>query len=193
MRRARWLLLAVALLVGAFLVTRPLGSDDRDRSAGFYPVGAITEGIGIGERAPELEATVGGTVVRLQRLDDGPATLAELRGGPVWIVFGATWCLPCREEAPILRDALNATPGGVTLLAVSIQETAETVRAYAQEARLPYPQALDRTGAVAQRYGIYGYPTHYLLNADGIVVARYFGPLNRAQVDGYLDLLLGGD
>lgn len=193
MRLLRWLLLAAVVAVGAFLVTRPLGSDDPDRSAGFYAVGAATEGIGIGERAPELEAKVGGTRVRLERLDGGPATLAELRGGPVWIVFGATWCSPCREEAPILRDALNEAPGEVTLLAVSIQETAETVRAYAQGAGLPYPQALDRTGAVAQRYGVYGYPSHYLLDADGVIVARHFGPLDREQMDDYLALVLAAD
>lgn len=193
MRLLRWLLLAAVLAVGAFLVTRPLGSDDPYRSAGFYAVGAATEGIGLGERAPELEATVGGTLVRLERLDGGLATLAELRGGPVWIVFGATWCPPCREEAPILRDALNEAPGEVTLLAVSIQETAETVRAYAQGAGLPYPQALDRTGAVAQRYGVYGYPSHYLLDADGVIVARHFGPLDREQMDDYLALVLAAD
>lgn len=188
----RWLALAAVVAVAGFLVTRPLGSDDPELGEGFYAVGSATEGIGIGDRAPELTATVGGSVVRLERLDGGPATLAALRGSPVWLVFGTTWCAPCREEAPILRDALNSSGAEITLLGISIQETDDTVRAYADELDLPYPQALDRTGAVAQRYGVYGYPTHYLLDAGGIVVARHFGPLSREQIDGYLELL-GGD
>jgi thiol-disulfide isomerase/thioredoxin len=190
MRIARWLVVVAAVAVAAFVVTRPLGSDEPARSEGFYVVGAPTEGLRVGERAPELEATVGGARVSLEALDGGPTTLAQLRGTPAWLVFGTTWCAPCREEAPILDDAVDAAEGDITLLSISIQETAETVRAYVAEAGLESPWALDRTGAVSQGYGIYGYPTHYLLDADGVVLALHYGPLDREQADAYVALLL---
>src|SRR5512143_2084249 len=86
--------------------------------SGFVPVGDPVEGLRIGDIAPELTGTVNGQTVQLVDLDGQPIRLADLRGRPVWINFFATWCPPCQEETPVLRDAFAAhAADGLALVA----------------------------------------------------------------------------
>ncbi len=90
-----------------FVVTRPLGGADpistADPGAAFYRITAETQGLDLGQRAPELTGDNGGKPVQLMDLDGRPLTLASFKGHPVWINFWATWCPPCQRETPILR------------------------------------------------------------------------------------------
>lgn len=189
-----WVAAGAALLAVAWALTRPLGPADglSGRGDAFFATGTQREGIGIGQSAPELEATVGGHAAGLETPDGAPLRLADLAGRPAWIVFGATWCAPCREEIPALRDAYSRAGGELELVWVSISETADAVAGFAADQALPFPVALDRTGAVAERYGVWGYPTHYFLDASGAVRARYLGPMTADLTDQYLALILEG-
>jgi thiol-disulfide isomerase/thioredoxin len=73
--------------------------------SGFYQIDEPTTGLAIGQLAPELEGQVDGETVPLHDLDGDLVTLEALRGSPVWLNFFATWCPPCQEETPVLRDA----------------------------------------------------------------------------------------
>ncbi len=188
-----WAVALAAFLAIGWLVTRPLGPADglSGRGEAFFAIGSEREGIGTGRSAPELAANVGGHAVGLESLDGAPVRLADFVGRPTWIVFGATWCGPCREEIPALRAAYAAgAADGLQLLWVSISETADAVAGFAADQELPFPVALDRTGAVAERYGVWGYPTHYFIDADGVVQARYLGPMTRDLIEQYLVLIL---
>ena len=109
--------------------------------SGFVPVGEPVEGLRIGDIAPEFTGTTpDGQTIQLTDLDGNPISLAALRGRPVWINFFATWCPPCQEETPVLRDTFAAHQSqGLALIAVSVQETTvEDVRAYVQRYSLGY-------------------------------------------------------
>ena len=189
---ARQIGLINAAVVGSalmlFVVTRPLGGSDTsspvDPGATFYRLSAETQGLDLGQKAPELEGPNDGTSVQLTDLDGRPVSLASLKGRPVWINFWATWCPPCQRETPVLRDTFEAHKGeGLVLLAIDVQEPADTVRSYVQRYGLSYTIGLDVTGAIFRTYRIFGLPSHYFIDREGTIRGRYFGPLTREQAE----------
>ena len=178
-----------------FLVTRPLGSSSpptvQDPGALFYQISAKTQGLDLGQRAPELTGDDSGTPVQLSDLDGQVVTLASLKGHPVWINFWATWCPPCQRETPVLRDAFKTHQGeGLVLLAIDVQEPADSVRQYATKYGLTYRIGLDVTGAIFHVYRIYGLPSQYFIDRNGVIRGRYFGPLTRDQAEQQLQAIL---
>jgi thiol-disulfide isomerase/thioredoxin len=195
---ARQIGLINAVVVGSalvlFVVTRPLGGSDTaspiDPGAGFYRISAETQGLDLGQKAPELVGEHDGASVQLTDLDGRPVSLASLKGRPVWINFWATWCPPCQRETPVLRDAFEAhRSDGLVLLAIDVQEPADTVRRYVTRYDLSYQIGLDVTGAVFRTYRIFGLPSHYFIDREGIIRGRYFGPLTRDQVEQHLQAI----
>jgi thiol-disulfide isomerase/thioredoxin len=190
--------IANAVVVGSalvlFIVTRPLGGVATtvvDPGAGFYRISAETQGLELGQKAPELAGENAGAPVQLTDLEGRPVSLASLKGRPVWINFWATWCPPCQRETPILRDAYEAHKAeGLVLVAVDVQETPDAAREYATRYGLTYTIALDVTGAVFRTYRIFGLPSQYFIDRDGVIRGRYFGPLTRDQVEEQLKVIL---
>lgn len=161
--------------------------------SGFVPVGQEVEGLRVGDIAPELTGTTAdGQTVQLTDLDGNPITLAALRGRPVWINFFATWCPPCQEETPVLRDAFAAHEDeGLALVAISVQETTvEDVRAYVERYSLRYTVGFDATSAVFHTYRAFGLPTQLFLDRDGVIRQIVLGPVTRVQVEAILTPLL---
>ena len=161
---------------------------------GFVPVGDPVEGLRVGDLAPPLSGTVGGAVEQLTDLNAQPINLADYRGRPVWISFFATWCPPCQEETPVLRDTFAAHQAdGLALIAVSVQETtADDVRAYVQRYSLGYTVGFDATSAVFHAYQAYGLPTQFFLDKSGVIRNVVLGPVTRDQVETILAPLLAG-
>jgi peroxiredoxin len=160
--------------------------------SGFVPVGDAIEGLRVGDLAPELAGTENGQAVQLSDLDGNPIRLADLRGHPVWINLWATWCPPCQEETPVLRDAYEAHAAqGLELVAVSVQETtADDVRAYVERYDLGYTVGFDATSAVFHTYKAFGLPTQFFLDRDGVIRQVVLGPVTRDQVEQILAPLL---
>ena len=196
---ARQIGLINAAVVGSalvlFVVTRPLGGSDStspvDPGATFYRLSAETQGLDLGQKAPELVGENGGASVQLMDLDGRPVSLASLKGQPVWINFWATWCPPCQRETPVLRDTFEAHKSeGLVLLAIDVQEPADTVRSYANRYGLTYRIGLDVTGAIFRTYRIFGLPSQYFIDRDGVIRGRYFGPLTRDQAESQLKAIM---
>lgn len=182
-------------LVLAFVNTplnRPASPGLPTPGSGFVPVGEPTEGLQVGDLAPELAGVVDGQTVQLTDLDGNPIRLADLRGRPVWINFFATWCPPCQEETPVLRDTYDAhRDEGLALIAVSVQETTvDDVRAYAQRYSLGYTIGFDATSAVFHTYRAFGLPTQLFLDRSGVIRQVVLGPVTRDQVEAILAPLL---
>ena len=159
---------------------------------GFVPVGDPVEGLRVGDLAPELAGLVDGQTQQLVDLDGSPIRLADLRGHPVWINFFATWCPPCQEETPILRDAFAAHQAqGLALVAVSVQETtADDVRSYVQRYSLGYTVGFDATSAIFHTYRAFGLPTQIFIDKTGVIRNVVLGPVTRDQVEAILAPLL---
>ena len=158
----------------------------------FVPVGDAVEGLRVGDLAPELTGVVNGETVELTDLDGNPIRLADLRGRPVWINFWATWCPPCQEETPILRDLYEAhADEGLALVAVSVQETtADDVRDYVERYDLGYTVGFDATSAVFHTYRAFGLPTQFFLDRDGVIRSVVLGPVTRDRAEQILASLL---
>ena len=193
-RVARIGLLVAVLGVGAYLATRPLGAGNDQAGAGFYAIGPAREGLLPGDRVPELRADYAGQAWEVTSPDGAVIGMSDLAGRPRWVIFGATWCTPCREQAPAIRQlaAVHAADGLAVVL-VYVSETAESVRAYAAAEGFNTDNVLaglDRSGAVAARFGVWGYPTQYWVDADGTVVDRYLGPLDTPDLADRVERLL---
>jgi thiol-disulfide isomerase/thioredoxin len=160
--------------------------------SGFYQVDEPTEGLALGQLAPELNGIVDGEVVGLRDLHGEPLTLAERRGRPVWLSFFASWCPPCQEEVPVLREAYQRyAPRGLEMVAVSVQETtADDVADYADTYDLPYPIGFDATSAVFHTYRGFGIPTHTFLDRDGVIRHLEYGPMDLDRVAEIVEPLL---
>jgi peroxiredoxin len=160
--------------------------------ASFVPVGPPVEGLRVGDLAPEFEGTTNGQTVQLTDLNGNPIRLADLRGRPVWINFWASWCPPCQEETPVLRDAYEAhRDKDLEVVAISVQETtAEDVRDYVERYGLDYTVGFDATSAIFHTYRAFGLPTQYFLDRDGVIRNVVLGPVSRAQAEQILAPLL---
>ncbi len=197
----RQLATALAVVLAAALVlvvaTRPLVTPGASPSPGDpratqYVIASPGEGLRVGDRAPELQI-VGpdGSPAPLLDLDGDPVRLADLRGRPVWINFWASWCPPCQAETPTIRDVAAAyAPQGLEVVGISVQEaTEDDVRAYAEKYGLAYTVAADLTGDVFSAYRVFGLPTQYFLDADGVIRSIVQGPVTPASAASNLKLV----
>jgi len=184
------------VLVILFVVTRPLGvastGAQSDPQSTFYRVSSETQGLEIGQRAPDFVGTDDkGQPFRLADVDGHPLSMADLKGHPVWINFWATWCPPCQKETPDLRDASEAHhKDGLVLIGIDIQEEPTGVREYVTRYGMTYTIGMDVSGAVMHTYRVFGIPTHYFIDRNGIIRDRVFGPLDRAGIEQRLTEIL---
>jgi len=115
---------------------------------------------------------------------DGETTISDtdLRGHPVVINAWASWCPPCREEAPILeRVSKDVADDGVQFLGIVSDDTVASASAYAEEAGLDFRHALD-DGSFDASYVVDVLPTTYVLDANGGIVAKHSGPISEARL-----------
>jgi peroxiredoxin len=182
-------LIAVVL----FVATRPLGEPTSSSvvpRASFYRISAETQGLQLGQGAPDFVGKNGDLEVRLADLDGREIRLADFAGKPVWVVFWATWCPPCQQETPDIRAVYEAgRDKGLVVVAVDVQEDVDTVRGYTQRYSLQYTIGLDTYAAIMKTYGVFGLPTHYFIDRQGVIRDRYFGPLKRDQMEQRVELI----
>ena len=176
---------AIALVVLTSPLTVPPQPTQPRPGSSFVAVGSPEPGLRVGDVAPELVGTVNGQTVELTDLNGNPIRLADLRGRPVWINFWATWCPPCQEETPILRDLHSEyADEGLAVIAISVQETTvEDVRAYVDRYDLEYTVGFDATSAIFHTYHAFGLPTQLFLDREGVIRQVVLGPLTRAGAE----------
>jgi cytochrome c biogenesis protein CcmG/thiol:disulfide interchange protein DsbE len=111
--------------------------------------------------------------------------VGQFRGKPVVINFWATWCGPCWEEHPVLVAGARAR-SNVQFLGVVFQDTEEKILGFLEQRGSSYPTVVDDRGKTAIAYGVAGVPETFFLDANGVIVAKYSGPLNAADLENEL-------
>jgi cytochrome c biogenesis protein CcmG/thiol:disulfide interchange protein DsbE len=163
----------VALIVVIGLVLR--GGPERS-GPGIISIGRATD---IRPRpAPDFVLT---------SFDGQRLQLSDYRGRIVVLNFWATWCPPCRVEAPVLqRAAERLDPLGVTLLGINVWDGQEAATGFLTESGVTYPNAEDATRLIPVEFGVTGLPETFVIDRRGVLVRRWVGPLTDAQLDDLL-------
>ena len=119
----------------------------------------------------------------LQTLAGGRLSLADLRGSAVVLNFWASWCIPCRDEAPLLTAANTSYgPRGVRIVGVVYQDSAENAQDFMRRYGQTYAALLDPDGRTAIDYGVFGIPETFFIDASGVVKSRQVGALTDAEL-----------
>jgi cytochrome c biogenesis protein CcmG/thiol:disulfide interchange protein DsbE len=103
--------------------------------------------------------------------------LSELKGTPVVLNFWATWCGPCWEEHPVLVANARMLPN-VRFLGVVFQDSEDKILGFLRQRGSSYPTVVDDQGKTAIAYGVGGVPESFFLDANGVIVAKFSGPMS---------------
>jgi len=159
---------------------------------GLARSGGVTQGLGINkvfgelniEKSPAPDFT-------LELLDGQSLTLSDLKGKVVLIDFWASWCPPCRQEAPGMVQVYNEyRDRGVEFIGISIWNRLSDAKEYTDNFGISYPSGLDEQGTILVNYGVRGIPEKFFINGDGQQVARFIGPSDVESLRETLDLIL---
>ncbi len=179
----------VLVLLGAYLVQRPAGEPTApgDARGAVQSVevagGSRGPAPSVGQPAPDFTAPA---------VDGSSLTLSALRGRPVWLTFGASWCAGCRVEAPDIQDAAERSRGhGTAVVSVYLSESPPDVRAYADRLRLSFTHVPDPDTRISSAYRVLGIPTHVFIDREGTVREMRVGVLTPEQMDASLAAIAG--
>ena len=182
----RWIVrgLAVAVAVG-FVALLAYGLATKSSDTRIDD--ALADGRPIAAPGFELDVLQRGAVPGHSRLAsalaDGRLSLRELRGSPVVLNFWASWCVPCREEAPDLQRQWRATrAAGVVVLGLDMQDVTDDARDFVREFDLDYPMVREGGDDTAQRYGTTGLPETFFIGPAGKVVGHVIGTVAPDQL-----------
>jgi cytochrome c biogenesis protein CcmG/thiol:disulfide interchange protein DsbE len=116
----------------------------------------------------------------LERLDqDGELQLASLRGKVVVLNTWASWCVPCKEEAPFLEQVWRSDRDrGVVVLGLDAKDFRADARRFADRYDLTFPLVYDGPGDVIDGYGVTGFPETFVIDREGRVVRAFVGAVN---------------
>lgn len=157
-------------------------------------LGRFIPGAGAGlpaETEPQAQDTARDFTLRL--LDGGTFKLSDYWGRPVVLNFWASWCGPCRAEAPVLEEAWRQYKDrGVMFVGIAVQDREENAWAFIKEFGLTYPIGLDVDDRIAALYQVTGLPTSVFIDANGRIRHRWLGAIGKNRVTLLVDDLLAG-
>jgi len=127
----------------------------------------------------------------LPNLQDGKSSisLASYKGTPVLVNFWATWCVPCKDEMPLLEAAHKKWGSKVQFIGIDRQDYKPDALAFAQKTRVTYPLAADPDATLDGAYRLRGMPTSVFIDRNGRIVQRVTGPVTKSQLDDTLQSL----
>jgi len=119
-------------------------------------------------------------------------SLADYKGKVVVLNVWASWCVPCREESPLLqRWHQRMQPLGGTVLGVDTLDIKDDALGFIKEYKLTYPQLNDREGTAIKKLGTAQHPETFVVDKQGRLRALQRGPVDDAWMQEHVLPLLG--
>jgi cytochrome c biogenesis protein CcmG, thiol:disulfide interchange protein DsbE len=115
----------------------------------------------------------------LPRLDGGQLASSQFAGKAQVVNFWASWCIPCREETPLLERAAKR----ITVVGIDHQDFAGDARGFARKYGMTYTSVRDQGDKLYAEYGLTGVPETFCVNRHGQVVAHVPGAVTRESLD----------
>jgi DsbE subfamily thiol:disulfide oxidoreductase len=113
----------------------------------------------------------------LPNLGGEKVSLKDFRGKLLLLNFWASWCAPCREEMPAMERLYQKyRDHGFVIVGVNLKDDKKSALSFVKELKITFPIAFDPKGEVGLIYGAWGLPATYLIDANGIALARAWGP-----------------
>ena len=119
----------------------------------------------------------------LERLDrEGRLTLSSLEGKAVVLNIWASWCIPCKEEAPVLERAWRQNrKRGLIVVGLDAKDFRRDARRFVERFGLTFPIVYDGPGDTLGGYGVTGFPETFVVDRQGKVVEAFAGAVNAEE------------
>ena len=124
-------------------------------------------------------------------LADRSVSLSELDGYPVVVNFWASWCVPCKAEAPRLAAAAEAHKGAVIFLGIDVQDFKSDARRFLTKYKANYVSLRDGGDSTYSAYGLTGLPETYYLDRRGRILAHSVGEVSTSELEQGIALIAG--
>jgi cytochrome c biogenesis protein CcmG/thiol:disulfide interchange protein DsbE len=162
--------------------------------AGAVLLALVVLGIVLATRTPQEATTVSSPllgrvappITGIDLSTGAPVSLSSLRGHYVFVNFFASWCTPCRQEAPDLSRFYyqqSHSDDGAEMISVVFHDTNSTASAFLQQNGDLWPAVGDPGGVIADRYGVTAPPTTFVINPSGRVATVLIGPATEQNLD----------
>ncbi len=132
--------------------------------------------------APAPEVGQLAPVFASSTLDGGSFDLAET-DRPVWLVFNATWCANCRAEIPDVEEVHREYGEDIEIVSVYLSDSPSAAVSYSSTLDLTHTQVVDPNSEIGSLYRVMGVPSHYFIDADGVLQAIEVGVLSPTAMD----------
>jgi len=135
---------------------------------------AFGDGQGVAGSLAKGESPVAPTF-NLSRIDaaDGRLSLASLKGKPVVVNFWASWCIPCKDEAPALQKTYDKYKSqGLVVLGIDAQDFRQDARRFMKRFGITYPVVYDGSGSTLGKWGVTGFPETFFIDRQGHLVGE---------------------
>jgi cytochrome c biogenesis protein CcmG/thiol:disulfide interchange protein DsbE len=152
---------------------------------GLLGFGLLSKGkanIAVGDPVPDK------TLPYLQ--GGGEGSIADYRGRWVLVNLWASWCDPCRAEAPVLEGFADGHPK-MTVLGINVQDNSDDAIAFVREHRLTYPQLRSIGDERSEAFGSTGVPENFLVDPAGRLALIWRGPVDQKFLDEHVVPLIG--
>jgi cytochrome c biogenesis protein CcmG/thiol:disulfide interchange protein DsbE len=116
--------------------------------------------------------------------------LASLKGKLVMLNFWASWCDPCKQEAPLLEATWQRVRSqGIVFLGIDFEDRQSDGLSFLQTYGITYPNVIDASGSVAINYGVTGVPETFFIDRHGVIVSKVIGELTAQTLQSNLQLI----
>jgi cytochrome c biogenesis protein CcmG/thiol:disulfide interchange protein DsbE len=120
----------------------------------------------------------------LPLLDGGQASIASFKGKPVVLNFWASWCDPCKDEAPEIEAAhRRLRRAGGTVLGVTVSDETSDSKAFMRKYGMTFPSVRDVDGELAEDFGTTGVPETFVIDRAGRISAISRGQIKKGFLD----------